>query len=236
MNRGDGIEHALAKTVTDFVADGADLGGVENLGNLSLTLPRQQPVGLDMVGTLMASEEFDAIEEWDEHHNYELIHGVLVVAPIALEAEVGPNEMLGHWRLSHEEHHPEGKTLNGKLPERHVRTADSRRRADRLIWTGLDRPLRPREDVPTIVVESVSAGKRDRHQDYVQKRQEYLALGIKEHWIIDRFQRTLTVWRTAPSGAEEQVVSEGEIYMTGLLPGFELPLAQLLGVADRWAE
>ena len=33
---------------------------------------------------------------------------------------------------------------------------------------------------------------------------------------------------------EEQVVAEGGIYTTPLLPGFELPLNQLLKVADDW--
>ena len=32
---------------------------------------------------------------------------------------------------------------------------------------------------------------------------------------------------------EERVVSERETYTTDLLPGFELPLARLLTIADR---
>jgi hypothetical protein len=32
----------------------------------------------------------------------------------------------------------------------------------------------------------------------------------------------------------KQVIAENEVYRTDLLPGFELPLAQILGVADDW--
>jgi Uma2 family endonuclease len=91
-------------------------------------------------------------------------------------------------------------------------------------------------DVPSIVAESVSKRRRDRERDYEQKRIQYLELGVKEYWIIDRFRRTLSVFRRDPlTGAEGVVtIAETEVYRTDLLPGFELPLAQLLAVADRW--
>jgi Uma2 family endonuclease len=63
------------------------------------------------------------------------------------------------------------------------------------------------------------------------------ALGVKEYWIIDRFRRTMTVFRREPpiTGTDTVVtITESEIYQTDLLPGFELPLARLLAVADRW--
>lgn len=34
-------------------------------------------LGLELNGTLMTPEEFDAVEEYDEDYRYELIHGVL---------------------------------------------------------------------------------------------------------------------------------------------------------------
>ena len=62
-----------------------------------------------------------------------------------------------------------------------------------------------------------------------------MAAGVAEYWIIDRFRRTLTVVRPGPEGPQDQVVTEAETYAPPLLPGFELPLARLLAVADRWA-
>jgi Uma2 family endonuclease len=63
-----------------------------------------------------------------------------------------------------------------------------------------------------------------------------MSIGIAEYWIIDRFRRTLTVIRNDPAGPQEQVIRETESYRTSLLPGFELPLAQLLVVADHWEQ
>jgi len=44
----------------------------------------------------------------------------------------------------------------------------------------------------------------------------------------------MTVYHNSPQGSIELVVAEQETYQTPLLPGFELPLARLLAVADRW--
>jgi Uma2 family endonuclease len=182
----------------------------------------------------MTSEEFDAIIHFDDRYRYELVRGVLVVTPIPSEAEADPNEELGHMLRSYKEVNPQGVALDKTLTERYVRTVDSRRRADRVIWAGLGRLPDPAVDVPTIAVEFVSRAKRDRKRDYEEKRRQYLAAGVVEYWIIDRFHRTLTVYRNRPAEAGEQVVREHETHRTDLLPGFELPLARLLAVADEW--
>jgi Uma2 family endonuclease len=184
-------------------------------------------------GMLMTPEEFDAVTDYDDLHCYELIHGVVVVNPIPSEAEGDPNEDLGFLLRTYQESHPQGSALDKTLPERFIRTHDSRRRADRVIWAGLGRMPNPKRDVPTIVVEFVSKTSRDRHRDYVEKRHEYLALGVVEYWIIDRFQRKMTVYRP---DREPEVVGEGETYQTGLLPGFKLPIARLFAVADQWSD
>lgn len=54
---------------------------------------------------------------------------------------------------------------------------------------------------------------------------------VQEYWVVDRFRRTLTVFR--PDA--KSVYDEDHVYTTPLLPGFELPLAKLFACADRWA-
>jgi Uma2 family endonuclease len=191
-------------------------------------------VGADSAGLLMTPQEFDAIEDYDELCRYELIHGVLVVTAVPLEQEADPNETLGGLLFVYREQHPLGSALDRTLMERFVHTPGSRRRADRVIWAGLGRRPNPRTDPPTIAVEFVSAGKRSWKRDYEAKRDEYLALGIAEYWIFDRFARRLTVHRNSPEGATRIVVLEGEVYQTPFLPGFELPLARILQAADDW--
>jgi Uma2 family endonuclease len=193
-------------------------------------------LGPRLAGTAMTPEEFDAVEEYDENHCYELINGVLVVTPFPLAEEAGPNEELGYLLRSYRHEHPRGPVLDATLPRRYVFTRFNRRLADRLIWTGLGRLPTRQSDLPTIVADFVSEARRHRPRDYANKRREYLEAGVAEYWIIDRFRRTLTVVRNQTGGPQEFVVRENETYQPPLLPGFELPLARLLAVADDWIQ
>jgi Uma2 family endonuclease len=191
-------------------------------------------LGPELAGTFLTPEEFDSIEEADRDYRYELINGRLIVTPPPLEAERDPNEELGHLLRSYRDSHPQGSMLDQTLSEQTVLTRTNRRRADRVIWAGRGRRPDPRVDVPSIVIEWVSESKRDWLRDYIEKRDQYRELGVGEYWVFDRFRRTLTVHRGTQQAPEETVVKEGETYRTPLLPGFEVPLARLLAVADRW--
>lgn len=185
-------------------------------------------------GSLMTPEEFDAAE-FEEGWRYQLIHEVLIVSPPPLRQERNPNEALGHWLLTYQETHPQGNVLDLTLPEETVYTTPNRRRADRVIWVGLGH-LPGLKETPTIVIEFVSEGRANRRRDYETKRAEYRALGVREYWIFDRFERTLTVVVFGPNGDQMRVLKEDETFAPPLLPGFELPLARLFALADRWPE
>src|SRR5262249_6995806 len=79
---------------------------------------------------------------------------------------------------------------------------------------------------PEIVVEIVSFGSVLR--DYEEKREEYLALGIREYWIIDVNEQEMTVFRRWRGTWSEKTYRPGDVYTTRLLPGFELPCADVL--------
>ena len=73
-------------------------------------------------------------------------------------------------------------------------------------------------------MEFVSAGKRNLMHNYDQKRDEYLAMGVREYWIVDRFARCLTVHRLSGTDKEQLILTElRDVYTTRLLPGFEIP-------------
>lgn len=202
---------------------------------MSTMLPSADFVlGPEHNGIRLSPAEFDAITDFDEFYRYELIEGVLVVNPVASREERSPNEELGYWLLSYRDHDPQGCSLDDTLFEEYVRTAHGRRLADRLIWAGLGRQPDPEQDVPTIAVEFVSPGRRSWRRDYEEKRDEYMTLGIQQYWVIDRFRRTLTVFKRTAQGYETLVIAEHEIYRPDLLPGFDLPLGRLLAIADRW--
>ncbi len=191
-------------------------------------------LGPELAGTLMTPEEFDAVEECDDNFVYELVHGVLVVAPPPSEGERGPNGLLDYLLRKYGDS-PEGAAYDYTLTEHNIRTGDSYRRAGRVIWAGLGRIPNVRRDVPAIILEFVSRGKRDRRRDYEEKRDEYLAIGVKEYWVIDRFRRVMTVFRPAGDSYSETVVQENDVYESDVLPGFQLPLAKVLAEADMLA-
>jgi Uma2 family endonuclease len=191
-------------------------------------------LGPESAGMLLEPEEFDAVTDYDDEYRYELIRGVLVVAPIAGEVEAELNDELGARLRWYQHDDDRGASLDETLPERYIRTTSGRRRADRVIWCGLGRRVDPVVDVPAIAIEFVSVSRRDWRRDYLEKRREYLAAGVVEYWVVDRFKRMMTVFRNPTHGMDELVIAEGETYRTALLPGFELPLARLLAVADRW--
>lgn len=204
------------------------------MSSLPIETTASPVLGPESAGMLLTPEEFDEVTEYDDRFRYELIRGVLVVTPIPAEAEAAPNDELGAMLRQYQHEHPQGAVLDETLPERYVRTSTGRRRADRVIWIGLGRRPDPAVDVPTIAVEFVSASRRDRRRDYLEKRREYYEAGVIEHWIVDRFLRNMTVYRNSSQGSSEVIVTEHENYETLLLPGFELPLARLLAAADRW--
>lgn len=190
-------------------------------------------IGLEMNGTLMSAEEFDTHDDWDEFYKYELINGVLMVVPAPSVGERGPNELLGRMLWNYSENHPDGGTFDYTLSEHTIPYSENRRRADRVVWTGLGRIPNERKDMPSIVIEFVSKGRTNRERDYLTKRREYAELGIREYWIIDRFEREMTVIRNEQQTQTEISVDESSIYQTPLLPGFELAIARLFAEADK---
>ena len=204
-------------------------------------MPAIAPVSLRIgpasAGISMSPEAFDAITDFDDSVNYELIKGVLVVTPMSSRQERSPNELLGNWLFVYSQQHAQGKYVVVTLFEEYLTTRKNRRRADRVIWVSRAgiRPD-PDIDIPTIVVEFVSPGKAAWRRDYIEKRDEYLEAGVIEYWVIDRFLRQLSVYALQAGQPTERVVNETETYRTDLLPGFELPLAALLAAADEWRQ
>lgn len=182
-------------------------------------------------GMRMSVEEFKAIDDVEPGFRYELIDGVVVVTPPPGPSHANSGDELGYLLRLYAETHSKGKCIDGNLPEFELITGRSVRRTDRCLWVGLGRTPDLDRDVPAIIVEFVSPGKAAYVRDYEDKRNEYLTLGCREYWVIDRFRRTMTVFR---SEVPPVVVKEAEVYQTELLPGFALPLKTLLAAADQF--
>jgi len=183
----------------------------------------------------MTTEQFDAIrsEQLQRGCRYELINGVLIVSPQPGLGERVPNDELAYLLRQYRETPSHGSAIDETAPEQTV-PATNRRRADRVIWTGLGRVPNAETDIPSIVIEFVSKRRRDALRDNETKRDEYLAAGVKEYWVIDRFRRVMIVYRQGQIGPTYDIVTERDEYQTDLLPGFVLPLSRLLAKADQW--
>ncbi len=203
---------------------------------MSTAAPRLQRLRLGprSAGMLLTPKEFDRARG-KEGWRYELINGVLVVSPTPSRKERSPNDRLGQWLWNYRDMHPQGSALDTTVPEEEIKTRQNRRRMDRAIWAGLGR-LPEEKEIPTIVVEFVSDGKVNQERDYVVKQEEYREIGVREYWVIDRFKRSMTVYRFGGAKDEVLVIPEGQKYSPSLLPGFELDVARLLSFADLWSK
>jgi len=179
-------------------------------------------------GRLMTPEEFDAVSSYNRNYRYELINGVLIVNAMAGPAETDPNDELGFLLRLYQHEYP--GVIDKTIFEHYIRIPNTRRRSDRVVWTGLGRVPNIKTDVPAIVTEFLSPGKRSWTRDYNEKRQQLRDVGVKEYWLFDRFERKLTVFR----GEEEITVPHDATYTTPLLPEFTLPVGQILACAEDW--
>ena len=199
------------------------------------TVEKDQTISRDSNGTLMTPEEFDAISDYDREYVYELINGVLIVTPSPSPGERAPSDLLAQCLRNYHDNHPEGSALNLTLPEHTLSVGDNRRRADRVIWCGFNRDVDVANDVPNIVIEMVSATRRNRKRDYQAKRRYYRELGVQEYWIMDRFERRVAVIRLDEKAESQFLLTKSDTLTTPLLPGFELPLSRWLAEADRFS-
>lgn len=82
--------------------------------------------------------------------------------------------------------------------------------------------------VPDLFFEIVSPGPDARDRDYNQKRTEYERRGVCEYIIVDRFEHRLTVLTLVDGHYAEHVLQPSEAYTSPLLPGLQIPLADVI--------
>ncbi len=177
----------------------------------------------------MTLQEFLEAEE-EEGYRYELARGVLEVTEV-------PNDPHGHVVCNlydgiarYRQEHPSVILRYGGAGEFRLWLPGmvSGRNPDvAVVLRGAPKDYRKRR-IPTLAIEVVSEGGEER--DYVTKRQEYLAYGLLEYWIVDPHQRRVIVLvRHGDVWAERAF--EGEQRIESLvLPGLALP------VADLWVD
>lgn len=178
-------------------------------------------------GRLVTADEFSAAE-FTGPWNYERVDGRLVVMSPDGEAHDDCSEplrdYLGAYRLAHPE------IVQKVVSEAWVRVdAETDRIGDIVVYLATERSYEPRPGrVPEIMFEVVSPAAESRRRDYVEKRDEYLRLGVREYVIVDRMSGSFTIVRATAAGAVERQLTRSEDYASDLLPGLVIPFAEVL--------
>jgi hypothetical protein len=87
------------------------------------------------------------------------------------------------------------------------------------------------EWIPALVVEVISKGSSRR--DRIEKREEYLRLGVLEYWVIDPKRREMRVHARAGDTWRITDLPPRAIHRPHFLPGLEVRPADLIGPAGE---
>ncbi|MHB1557125.1 MAG: Uma2 family endonuclease [Isosphaeraceae bacterium] len=183
-------------------------------------------------GRAMTLEEFlDA--DVVEGYRYELGRGVLEVNQVANDPHFQVVSNLYSAAARHQREHP-GVILRyggGNELQFIIPGLVSGRNPDLgVVLCGAPRDWRGRRK-PALAAEVVSRGSVER--DYVTKREEYLAYGLDEYWIVDPLERKVTVLSRRGDTWSEAVFRDEQTIVSLVLPGFATTVAELwVGVED----
>lgn len=201
------------------------------------TATQRRTIGPADHGRRMTLDEF--IEaEWVGGWLYELVRGVVEVTEVPGTPHGRAVRRLTRLFIYYDDAHPGiiksaagGGECRIRLPG-----MQSDRHPDQALY------LRPEPKgkkiwtrwAPDLVVEIVSM--RGEHRDYVEKREEYLRVGVSEYWILDPKRRRMLVLLRAGDIWEEVVLGESGVHRTELLPGLEARVGDLLGPPEEVIE
>ena len=183
--------------------------------------------------TMTLDDYLDA--EVEEGYRYELARGVLEVSnvpndPHAIIISHFYDE-IGAYRRARPKfihHYGGGSEFQFLLPRmisgRHPDVAIA-------LWA-TPRGRRP----ASIAIEVVSEGKEARYRDYVTKRQEYLAYGLREYWIVDPELKRVTLLIRDGDTWVERIATGDQSATSVVLPGFVVALADLWPAHDSETE
>jgi len=174
---------------------------------------------------LSLADYLDAEEE--PGYRYELSRGMLEVTEIPADDHGQIVDNLHRAIERYRNHHPNlirriahGSDVQLIIPE----TVSERHPDLALVFQDARRDDRGRRR-PDLVVEVVSPGTRARDRDYIAKREDYLAFGVREYWIVDPKEcRVVVLVRaetTAGANWQERTFVDDEAIVGELLPGFE---------------
>ena len=184
-------------------------------------------------GRRMSLKEFEPIEV-QEGYLYELGRGVVVVSDVPKFRHRRQVSAIRKQFMAFDLSNPNRiyEILAGNECKILVDDLESERHPDLSIYLN---PPRKEDDwrswIPEIVIEVVSLSSEIR--DYEEKREEYLAIGIKEYWIVDSDKGEVLVLRRTRGKWVPRTLKAGDMYETKLLPGFKFDCRKVFEAAEK---
>jgi len=170
---------------------------------------------------VLSPEEFSAaMDRSGWRAPMELINGEAVVIPPS-----GGDASLAQTELVHRLRAWQGGQAAGRvLTDVFVRVGGGYLAPDAAWWEPGNEPtIRPGalDRVPDLVIEVLSPATRD--NDLGAKRRQYLDAGVRELWLVDPADRSITILDAA---GDRRVVRD-DVLTSPLLPGLAVPAAEL---------
>jgi Uma2 family endonuclease len=184
-------------------------------------------------GRMMTLQEFmDAAEE--PGYRYELARGVLEATEVPDDPHALIERLFVGRLRDYEKDHPgvfyrvgSSGSARSWLPG----MVSGRNPDIAVVLPGAPKDLRGRRRA-AMAIEIVSEGREAHDRDYVAKREEYLAYGLREYWIVDRFLRRVTVLLRDGDAWIERTF-EGDSVATGPMPPrFAIRLGDIWSAAE----
>jgi Uma2 family endonuclease len=183
-------------------------------------------------GRTMTLEEFLEAEE-EEGYRYELARGVLEVTQVPNDPHGVVVCNLYRAAARYDAQHPNaiyrfggGNEFQFLMPG----MVSGRNPDLGVVLRGAAKDWRGRR-IPALAAEVVSRGSIQR--DYQTKREEYLAYGLLEYWIVDPLERKVTVLTRRGDVWHEAVFRDQQVIASLVLPGFATTVAELWIVAEE---
>ena len=165
--------------------------------------------------------------EVEEGYRYELERGVLEVTEVPSDPHGVVVANLFDAISRYRREHPRVIRRYGGVSEFRFwlpRMVSGRNPDLGVVLRGAPKDVRGRQFVALAAeVVSTSSVKRD----YETKREEYLAYGLLEYWIVDPLQRQVTVLTRQGDAWNEIVVRGGKLIASQVLPGFTTTVEEL---------
>ncbi|HEV3164139.1 MAG TPA: Uma2 family endonuclease [Isosphaeraceae bacterium] len=185
-------------------------------------------------GRRMSLEEFDQAEG-QPGHGYELSRGEIVVVEVPNPRHLAQVNALRKQLAAYDLSHPGTihSVAGGGECKIVVAPTSSERHPDLAIYKTPppDEPDLWASWIPEILIEVVSPSSVQR--DYVEKREDYLAFGVQEYWIVDADRGEMLVLRRSRGQWAERVIRPPVTYRTHLLPGFLLATAPVFEAGSQ---